>query len=158
MNVIKELAEQIRDEIPNLERAIKRALQAWQYAIAEPDRQEFYIDSASLNLQSFYTGIERLFSLIAKHIDCSLPTGKNWHSDLLWQMASDLSNIRPAVIKTERAAILDEFRGFRHRVRNIYSSDILPENVGVLILTLNASWSELYTDLLAFAEFLDELA
>jgi len=46
----------------------------------------------------------------------------------------------------------------RNWLSNIYSFDILPENVGVLILTLNESWSELYMDLLAFAEFLDELA
>jgi hypothetical protein len=153
----RELVEQIRDEILHLEHSFQRVLKEWQYAIADQDKQDSHIDSAALNLQSFYTGIERLFRLIAKNIDRSLPSGESWHSDLLKQMATDLADIRPAVIKGNSITILDELLGFRHRVRNIYAFELIPENVGKLVLTLNDFWPELRAELLAFAEFLAEL-
>lgn len=157
-NKYKELVEQVGDEIFHLEHSFQRVLKEWQYAITDQDKQESHVDSAALNLQSFYTGIERLFRLIAKNIDLSLPSGESWHSDLLNQMATDLADIRPAVIKGNSITILDELLGFRHRVRNIYAFELIPENVGKLVLTLNDFWPKLHAELLAFAEFLEELA
>jgi len=156
-NKYKELVEQISDEILHLEHSFQRILKEWQYAITDQDKQDSHIDSVALNLQSFYTGIERLFRLIAKNIDRSLPSGESWHSDLLKQMTTDLAGIRPAVIKGNSITILDELLGFRHRVRNIYAFELIPENVGKLVLTLNDFWPELRAELLAFAEFLEEL-
>lgn len=153
----RELIEQIHEEILHLEHSFQRVLKEWQYMITDEDRQESHIDSAALNLQSFYTGIERLFRLIAKHIDRSLPSGESWHSDLLKQMTTELADIRPAVIKGNSITILDELLGFRHRVRNIYAFELIPENIGKLVLTLNDFWPELHAELLAFAEFLEEL-
>jgi hypothetical protein len=78
-----------------------------------------YLDSVALNLHGFYTGIERLFELIARHIDESVPSDKNWHRSLLKQMTENYKNYRPAVISQSIFFELDEFRRFRHVVRNV---------------------------------------
>ncbi|MGK7954751.1 MAG: hypothetical protein AB4063_05755 [Crocosphaera sp.] len=39
----------------------------------------------ALCLQSFYTGVERIFQFIARFIDYLEPTGANWHQQLLEQ-------------------------------------------------------------------------
>jgi len=133
-----ELAERIRGEIPDLERAVRRALQGWSQAQRMPDEQA-YLDSVALNLHSFYSGVERLFELIARHVDRALPDSKTWHRDLLQQMARDLVDLRPAVISQDSAQTLDEFRRFRHLVRNVYKMNLIPDKMAGLMSAGNCS-------------------
>ena len=114
-----ELAERIRGEIPELERVAQRALAAWAKAKQMPE-ESAYLDSVALNLHGFYSGLERLFELIARHVDGAIPGGKTWHRDLLQRMAKDMAGVRPAVLSKDTAVVLDEFRRFRYLVRNVY--------------------------------------
>jgi len=57
---------------------IQRALRAWSQAQKLADERGAYLDSVALNLHGFYSGVERLFELIARHIDGTLPTGETW--------------------------------------------------------------------------------
>ena len=50
-----------------------------------------------------------------------MPQGFNWHQVLLEQMTNEIPDIRPAVISEVTYEALDEYRGFRHVVRNIYA-------------------------------------
>lgn len=152
--VYRELAERLKGEIPDLDRLVQRVLKAWPQA----QSHEVYLDSVALNFHGFYSGLERLFELIARHIDRDLPTGTNWHRDLVQQMVRDLPTIRPAVIGEDHLTALDEFRRFRHLVRNIYTIDLQSEKVEKLIPLLVSSWSGIQAELLAFAQFLEELA
>ena len=94
MNVLyQELAERIRGEMSDMERVVQRALQAWPKAQKMSEEQYVYLDSVALNLHSFYSGVERLFELIARHVDGALPAGETWHRDLLQQMAQDLTDV-----------------------------------------------------------------
>jgi hypothetical protein len=68
---------------------IERAGQAWQLVQRGSQEQYAYVDSAAFNLHSFYSGLEKLFELIARHIDRSLPGGETWHRDLLQRMSQD---------------------------------------------------------------------
>lgn len=83
----QELAERIRGEVPDLERVGQRALAAWSQAKRMPD-EGAYLDSVALNLHGFYSGLERLFELIARHMDRALPAGETWHRDLLQRMGA----------------------------------------------------------------------
>jgi hypothetical protein len=67
--------------------------------------------------------------------------GDSWHTELVKQMALDLGDIRPPVIAGDTAASHDEYRKFRHLVRNIYTTNLdiscmehlvedLPKDVG----------------------------
>jgi len=115
------------------------------------------VDSVALNLHSFYSDLEKLFELIARYLDRGLPEGEMWHRDLLQQMSHDFSEIRPAVISQHSAAIVDEFRRFRHLVRNVYTINLVPEKMEGLMDTLPEFWPTLRAELLAFADYLDVL-
>jgi len=119
--------------------------------------QDVYLDSVALNLHSFYSGVEKLFQLIATHLDNNLPTSKNWHQELLEKMSLDVSDIRPAVIHPDRINDLDEFRRFRHVVRNVYATNLLPHRVSGLLQILPELWDQLRVELIAFINFLEHL-
>ena len=155
--VYEELVERIRGEEPDLERIVQRALRVWTQVQRSPD-EPAYVDSIALNLHGFYSGLERLFELIARHIDRALPTSETWHRDLLDQMASDQTGIRPAVIGQDSILALDDLRRFRHLVRNVYTTNLAPDKMAGLILALPGLWSRLRAELLAFADFVENLA
>ncbi len=153
----QELAERIRGEVPELQRVMSRAIAAWTRVETSPE-EDAYLDAVALNLHGFYGGLERIFELIARHVDRQAPAGQAWHRDLLRRMAQDLPPIRPALISAEHAVVLDEFRRFRHLVRNVYTMNLTPDRIGPLILKLPPIWPGLQSELLAFADFLEALA
>ncbi len=55
------LARRIHDEMPLLERVVARAQGAWSQSKLSSD--DYYLDSVALNLDNFYSGLERLFEL-----------------------------------------------------------------------------------------------
>ena len=147
------LAERIRDECVELERLVERAHEGWQRAQRQKD--DLYVDSVALNLHSFYSGIERVFFLIATTVDGRVPEGADWHQTLLDQMAIELAPHRPAVISEETRDALDEYRGFRHIVRNIYAFHFDSSKVQAIVRRLPATFVKVRTELLSFADFLE---
>jgi len=135
------LEARLKEEKDNLER-LKKTLQAkgfWatgQQEISLRQADEFTLRALASVLLDYYTGIENIFEEIAKVIDGSLPSGQEWHKDLLRQMKLDINGIRPAVITRETFTSLDEYRKFRHLVRNIYDFNLLPERLEPLLARL----------------------
>lgn len=125
-SILIELADRIRNEIESIDHIVKRSCKAWQKAKKATLDQDIYLDSVALNLHGFYSGIERLFELIARHIDHDKPSSKTWHQDLLKLVSKDVPRIRPAVISDNTAFRLDKLLRFRHLVRNIYTTNIVP--------------------------------
>ncbi len=80
------------------------------------------MDGVALNLHGFYVGIERIFEDIAREVEASVPSGPDWHQDLLLQMSAEVAAVRPAVITQETRQCLGDYRAFRHVVRNVYAS------------------------------------
>jgi hypothetical protein len=122
-----------------------------------PD-ESAYLDSVALNLHGFYSGLERLFELIARHVDGAVPSGETWHRDLLQRMTQDMAGVRPAVLSQGTALTLDEFQRFRYLVRNVYTTSLVPEKMAGLMSALPGLWPTLRAELLAFADFLEALA
>lgn len=151
------LAERIQGEVLELDRVVQRSLTGWARSRQMPE-EDMYLDGVALNLHSFYSGIERLFELVAQRIDHNLPTGQTWHRDLIELMAQDVSGVRPAVVGKQRVRALDEFRRFRHLVRNAYTMNLVPEKMSGLLMSLDEEWQLLRAELLAFADFLEGLA
>lgn len=72
----QELAERILIELPELEQTSKRIQHVWdQYQRIDIDDPAVYLDSTALNLHGFYSGLERLFELTARHVDL-----KSWQA------------------------------------------------------------------------------
>jgi len=151
------LIERIRGEAADLDQVVERTRRGWSLAHKASVEQYAYVDSVALNLHSFYSGLEKIFELIARHVDQTLPKGETWHRDLLQQMAQDVPRRRPAVISQESVPTLDEFRRFRHLVRNVYTVNLAPGKMERLMEALPRLWPTLRAELLAFADFLEAL-
>jgi len=116
------LISRIEEELDELGTIVTRIGKAWKSASQRKD--DLYLDSVALNLHGFYSCLERIFELIAKNIDGSLPQGENWHQELLKQMMIEIKQVRPPVISKTLYSSLNDYRGFRHVVRNVYTFNI----------------------------------
>src|SRR3990172_13023745 len=69
-----------------------------------------------------------------------------------------LIGIRPSVISEDSQEALDEYRGFRHIVRNIYTYKFDPVKVQHLVERIPGVLEHVRSELLAFADFLEQQA
>jgi hypothetical protein len=150
---LKHLAMRIRNELPEIEHTLKRAMEGIKRAKQTGD--DYYLDGVALNLHSFYSGIERIFELIAVNVDDIRPEGENWHQTLLMQMAEEMTGVRPAVISDSVRLGFDEYRGFRHIVRNVYTYKFDSARIEKLTEKAEPLFALLRSELLAFADFLE---
>jgi len=147
------LAGRMREELSEIVQVVNRAQAGWERAKQTGD--DFYLDSVALNLHSFYTALERIFELIATNIDQTKPEGENWHQALLRQMAAEIELVRPPVISRETKNNLDEYRGFRHVVRNVYSFNLSRPKMAHLVDDLPAIFARVKTEMEDFLAFLE---
>ena len=152
--IVKELIERIHLELDEIPRVLARIDAVWERARHSND--DYYIDGVALNLHGFYMGLERIFTHIAETVDGKLPRGENWHLLLLQQMMFEVPRVRPAVISTETGMKLDEYRRFRHIVRNVYTHHFDPVKIGKLVSSASELFAEIKAELLAFAAFLEQ--
>jgi hypothetical protein len=150
------LAQRIRDELAELDRVSQRVAEGWQRAIRNAD--DYYLDGVALNLHGCYGGLERIFELIAATVDRRKPRGENWHHALLVQMTEEIAGVRPAVISQTTFHRLNEYRGFRHVVRNVYTYNFEAAKIQKLVTDLPGTLEQVRAELLAFASFLEHLA
>lgn len=128
-----------------------------QVQMARQTNDDAYFDAAALNLHGFYAGIERAFEDICQTSGEALPTGSHWHQNLLLQMSSPQANLRPAVISTETRYCLDEYRQFRHIVRNVYTFNFRSSSLVPLANDVRHCLTAVTTDLNHFIHFLQEV-
>ncbi len=87
------LASRTLAELKEIAILVDRATQGW--AKAKNNNDDFYLDGVALNLHGFYSGLERIFERIATSIDNVVPSGANWHQELLEQISIEVIDIRP---------------------------------------------------------------
>lgn len=150
------LAARIRTEVVELERVVQRAEHLMSKV--QDQKDEDYLDGVALNLHGFYSGAERIFEEIAREVDHSLPSGSGWHRNLLTQMSAEVAGRRPLVLKRDTRNCLEEYRGFRHVVRNVYTFSLRPSRLRELVADLRGCYRELNLDLTTFCEFLETIA
>lgn len=102
-------------------------------------------------LHSFYTGVEKIFIYIADGIDEEIPSGNQWHRDLLEQMAVP-GAARDVVVSAELIGQLKEYLGFRHFYRHGYSFVLEWEKLEGLVKPLSDVWNRVKQELRRFLE------
>ena len=152
--IVKELIERIHQELGEIPRVLARMDEGWE--LFRRSNDDHFIDGVALNLHSFYLGIERILTHVAETIDGNLPRGENWHLLLLQQMMTEVPRVRPAVISTETGMKLDEYRRFRHVVRNVYTYNLDPVKIRKLVRSASELFTQTKAELLAFAAFLEQ--
>jgi hypothetical protein len=152
------LASRIRQDLVEIEKVVQRVERAMRSARHHTPDQDLFVDSAALNLHDFYAGLERIFEQIASSVDRTVPSAHDWHRELLRQMAVEVPGLRPHVISVETAGVVDEYRRFRHVVRNVYAFELDAERVEHLASALRPALEQVSRELLAFAALLADLA
>ncbi len=152
------LASRIRQDVAELDLVVERVERTMLARHRESADRDLLLDAAALNLHDFYAGLERTFTQIATNVDQSVPTGPEWHRDLLRQMALESPALRPSVLSSEVRGELDEFLRFRHVVRNVYAFHLESDRVERLASRLRPVFDNVRTELIAFATVLDDVA
>jgi hypothetical protein len=125
----------------------------WLLSKAQTSGDDGFFDGVALNLHGFYSGVERIFEDIARTMERSIPQGVEWHQDLLLQMSAEISSIRPPVVTMDTRDCLDEYRGFRHVVRNVYTFNLRPARLQELTSRLRQCYQTVDHDLSDFIIF-----
>jgi hypothetical protein len=148
------LLSRIEKEIKDIDLLIDKISSAWE-RVQETD-DPFFIDSVALNLHGFYSALERIFLTIAKEIDGYVPKGHSWHYELLLQMNTPINKIRPAILSSESCKNLDEYRGFCHIVRNVYSFNLSRSRIEPLVIELPSLFEQIKGELFTFTRLIEE--
>lgn len=143
----------IEGELTELDQLKDRIQTVWEKYKTNAD--EFYLDSVALNLHGLYSGLEKIFLEVAKEIDENIPDGSSWHKELLDQMALKIKNLRPAVISKESRDILDEYRAFRHVVRNVYANKYSAKKISILLDNFSEEYMRVKKEIQDFLNFLE---
>ncbi len=149
------LIENINNELEEINATVQRAKRAWTLALEKDE--PLYLDSVALSLHDFYNGLERLFERIAESVDEYKPDGINWHREILNQMSLEVPNVRPAIISQSLKEKLDEYRAFRHIVRNVYAHNLRLNRMKNLIEKLDTAFKEVKESLQSFCKFLNSV-
>jgi hypothetical protein len=139
------VSAKIEVELDNIKRLQQRVKKAWDKSRKTGD--DLFLDSVALNLQSYYAAIENVFTHIAGNVDKKIPHGVGWHKDLAEQMSIPVKGVRGIVITVKTKNSLDEYRAFRHVVRNVYAFNLNPAKVKPLVANLNKITKMLENDL-----------
>lgn len=70
-------------------------------------------------------------------------------------MSLEIPNRRPALISVESRKALEEYRGLRHVVRNVYAFQLEAEKIKPLVEASSVVLSQISSECLAFASFLE---
>jgi hypothetical protein len=101
--------------------------------------------------------VESIFEDIGRTVDGDLPSGSDWHKMLLLQMSGETESVRPSVIQYDTRRCLDEYRAFRHIVRNVYTFNLRPSRLRELTEELRSCFVAVKQDLERFVSFLHGL-
>ncbi len=142
-------------ELDNVDRLAAEAAE-WQPRLADWPEAVRKRTAGGI-LHDFYSGVERIFRHIATRVDEDLPSGPDWHVQLLQRMATDVEGMRPAVLDEETARQLDRYLRFRHLFRHSYGFDLEWERCRELLVDLPATYERLSERLAVFDEFLETL-
>jgi len=120
-------------------------------------RDSFTLRAIGSILHDFYVAAEYIFETVARNLDDLSPTGPEWHRELLRQMTLSVPGIRPALLTTETADRLDEFRAFRHVFRNVYGFNLSSQRLQELLRALPDTVSRLEEEVNEFIADMQEI-
>ena len=92
----KRLTQRINDELVKISETLERIRRGLEkIEVAPIDLREFIENTIATDLADVYRGIENIFLRIARAVDMHVPTGSQWHKNLLAQMANSDPNDLP---------------------------------------------------------------
>jgi len=148
----EKVASQVIFEIGQINQLLSAYADLWERAQENTPNLVELTAIASV-LHSFYNGLENIFLSIAKGLDQQVPSGAQWHRDLLEQMTQQTTD-RPSVISSKVVQKLADYLGFRHFYRHSYSFFLDWEEMENLVIALPEVWEQTRK---ALQDFLDSV-
>lgn len=155
--ILRDLAGDLEIELSRLAKLKSQIQRAKQNIEEAPNYASDFYGSLALMFHNFYTGCERIFSLISVDLNGGVPKSADWHKRMLSRMSVERDG-RKAVVSSKTARSLEEFLGFRHVVRNIYGFELKTDRVDALVEQYPAAWAGFEKDISAFVDWLRKLA
>ena len=150
------LIQRISDERTKIERTVRGIANALQDIDVVAENHRKYVEKTiASDLAEIYKGIEKIFERIANEVDKHVPSGNQWHNDLLTQMAEHCEKRLP-VISQRTARRLKRLLKFRHRVNNIYRYELIYEKAEKHAKRVRKLFDNVSEELDTFAAFLRE--
>ena len=153
---VADLIAELNSELESLKQLNNDLMDTWESMPEEGRLKEIYKAALALKLHNFYTGIEKIFEMIADDINGGIPVSREWHKRLLHSMTLEVKGIRSQVISKSTEKMLSEYLAFRHIVRNIYAFELDTERLTLLIKHFPATFDALEKDLVSFIDFLEQ--
>ncbi len=125
--------------------------------VAQPPEETLLLYGAAALIESFYTGIEKALTRIARQFG-GLPDGEAWHRQLLRDASLDVPSLRPAVLSQQGVAGLEPYLAFRHRFRNLYVFDLEVMPIVQLLNQATTAWQVPRAELEVFAALAERWA
>lgn len=146
----------LEDEIAT----IARVINILQEALAQANTASPILLTPALAsyTENFYSGCEKLAERIAVELDGGLPSGSNWHEQLLLQMSESGGQGRPPLFEQSLTRSLGEYRRFRHRVRHLYNFDLDDQKVLTMAQQVPATFAEIQQAVEVFGGWLVQQA
>ena len=135
-------------------------VKALQEALEQADTvpEIFVAPTLASFIADFYTGCERISERVAVYLDGGLPTSKDWHQELLKQVAEPGGNNRPPLWSGALLLELDEYRKFRHLERHIYKIELKPDKVITLAENVELVFNKIKSSVDIFCNWLEQRA
>lgn len=150
----KRLTQRINDELTAINETLARIHRGLEKLEVVPiEFREFIENTIATDLADVYKGIERIFERIAREVDTHVPTGAEWHKNLLAQMAAQRPE-RVPVISEQTFLRLEALLSFRHVVNNIYGEKLIYEKTEPHAKSIDALFANVSQDLRTFTDSL----
>ena len=148
------LTQRINDELDKIEGTLERIHRGLDSIDVLPvQAREFIENTIATDLADIYRGIERIFERIAREVDTFMPTGSQWHKNLLAQMTEQRPERCP-VISENTHRELEGLLEFRHKVNNIYGKELKYEKTIPHAKSIDALFANVSQDLNTFTDTL----
>lgn len=150
----KRLTQRINDELTAINETLARIHRGLEKIEVVPiEFREFIENTIATDIADVYRGIENIFLRIAREVDRRVPTGEEWHKNLLAQMAEQRPE-RVPVISEQTFLKLAELLRFRHVVNNIYGEKLIYEKTEPHAKSIDALFANVSQDLNTFTDSL----
>jgi predicted nucleotidyltransferase len=146
----------IEDELKSVEDTIKTITDLLKQKDTIPEVA--LIPALASYIADFYTGCEKISERVAVYLDGGLPTSKDWHQELLKQVAETGGSNRPPLWSGALLLELDEYRRFRHLERHIYKIQLKPARVIALAANVETVFKKIKSAVASFEQWLEQQA
>ncbi len=150
------LKARIEDELKSIEDTIATIQKALEQMEGVSDI--LVTPALASYIADFYSGCERISERVAVYLDGGLPTSKDWHQELLKQVAEPGGNNRPPLWSGALLLELDEYRKFRHLERHIYKIELKPDKVITLAENVELVFNKIKSSVDLFSNWLEQRA